>query len=142
MNAIDHKTAPRRLRVLICDDQEDYRRAIRNFLECLAVVETVGEAENGMQAVEMAKALEPELIIMDIAMPELNGIDATNRIFAILPDTKVLGLSLYSNKFIIEKFLNAGGSGFILKEMLYDDLEPAIQSLFEGKSFLSPRIAL
>jgi DNA-binding NarL/FixJ family response regulator len=104
-------------------------------------MQVVGEADNGLMAVEMARQLHPDIVIMDVSMPVLNGIEATRQIKSELPDVKVLALSVHAEKEFVLDTIKAGVSGYMLKECVFDDLVHAIKVIVTGQSYLSPQIA-
>jgi len=128
-------------RVLIVDDHALLREGIIAFLKHHEDFEVVGEASNGLQAIEKAEKLRPEVIIMDISMPELGGIEATVEIKKRQPDIKVLILSQYDDKEYVSRLLKAGVSGYILKHAVGTDLVTAIRAVAKGESYLYSSIA-
>src|SRR2546423_6896108 len=103
-------------------------------------MKVVGDARNGREAVEIATELKPDVVVMDIAMPELNGIDATRQIVAKLPDTRVLALSARSDRQVVTEVLRAGAVGFSLKETTVDDLVLAIRTVASGQTYVNPLV--
>ncbi len=128
------------MRVLLADDHRMMRDGLRAVLEKDGV-EVVGEAANGREAVEQALALTPDVVVMDIAMPELNGIDATRRIVTGRPSTKVLALSMSADRRYVTAMLEAGASGYLLKNAASDELLRALEVVMRGETYLSPSIA-
>jgi two-component system, NarL family, response regulator NreC len=128
-------------RILIADDHGIVRQGLRLILEQKPQFEVVGEASDGLEAIELAQSLKPDLIIMDIAMRNLNGLDATSRILALLPDTKILVLSMYAEEGYLIRALNAGVRAYLLKDNAEADLFRAIEVVEDGKPFFSPAIA-
>ena len=129
------------IRILLVDDHKITRDGLCALIENQPGMDVVGEAENGRDAVKLADELDPDVIIMDISMPELNGIDATRQIIAASPSTKIIALSMYSDKRYVEGMLSAGVSGYLLKNCAFDELVDAIQVAVDGKAYLSPNIA-
>ena len=129
------------IRVLIADDHGVVRKGLRLQLEQYESVEVVGEAAHGREAVNMAELLDPDLVIMDIGMPNLNGIEATARIVKRNPKTGVIILTMHADEEYVLRALNAGAKGYLLKESADVDLLRAVQAVSEGKSFFSPSIA-
>jgi len=126
--------------VLLADDHKIMRAGLRSLLEKTANVSVVAEAEDGAQAVKLAVELKPDLVIMDISMPKLNGIEATRQILSELPETKIIALSMHSDKrFLIEMF-QAGGVGYLLKDCAAEELEQAIKTVAANQCYLSPEI--
>ncbi len=127
--------------VLIADDHQIVRDGLRTLLEKYPDIDVVGEAEDGRTAVEMAGNLSPAVVIMDIARPDLNGIEATRRILAVNPRVKVIALSMHSDKRFISEMLKAGASGYLLKDCAFEELVTAIHAVMKDKTYLSPGIA-
>jgi DNA-binding NarL/FixJ family response regulator len=129
------------IRVLLADDHEIMRQGLRAVLEGQHDVEVVGEASSGREAVKKATKLQPDLVIMDVSMTDLNGIEATRQIKAESPRTKVLGLSGYADSRSVAAMLRAGASGYVLKSEAYHDLRAAIDAALAGKSYLAAELA-
>jgi len=129
-----------KIRVLIADDHSILREGIRSLLENESDMEVVGEAEDGHLAVSMACELEPDVILMDIGMPRLNGLEATRQIRKKLPNTQILVLSMHDNEEYIRQVLANGAMGYILKDAAYNELLSAIRSVYRGEAVLSPAI--
>jgi len=130
-----------KVRVLIVDDHGIVRAGIRSLLEGQDDIEVAGEATGGEEGVAKAIELKPDLVLMDIAMPDVNGIEATRRIKERLPDTSVLVLSMHDDEEFFFPVLRAGASGYILKEAEPQELLYAIRTVHEGHIFLSPAVA-
>ena len=128
------------IRVLLADDHGIIRQGLRSLLEKQPDVEVIGEADDGHSALELVRQLQPDIAIMDITMPNLNGVDATRRIVDEFPKVKVIALSIHSNRRFVSDMLRAGASGYILKECLFDELVQAIRAVAAGRIYLSPRI--
>jgi len=128
-------------RVLLVDDHELMRQGLRSILESEQDVEVVGEAVSGRDAVALARALQPDVVVMDVAMKDLNGIEATRQIRAECPSVQVVALSSYSDRRYVAAILEAGACGYVLKADAYDDLRRAIHAARHGKSYLSPDVA-
>ena len=131
----------KRITVLLAEDHEIVREGFRKLLESEPDIEVVGEAETGRQAVAMARKLRPAIIVMDIAMPLLNGLEATRQILAAAPETKVLILSAHSDDAYVERATEYGVSGFLLKQTSAHELSKAIREVQKGNTFHSPSIA-
>lgn len=129
------------IRVLLGDDHKIVREGLRSILENELHMEVVGQGEDGRTVVELAKKLQPDIVIMDISMPDLNGIEATRQILAGFPKIKIIALSMYSDKRYISEMLSAGASGYLLKHCALDELERAIQTVLAHKTYISPDIA-
>lgn len=129
-----------RLKVLLVDDHALVRRGFRRMLEDEPTFEVVGEASDGLEAVECAEKLQPNVIVMDCALPQINGIEASRRILAKLPDTAILMLSMHSEDTLIRQALEAGAKGYVLKNAMDLDLVSAIKKVADGKTVLDSQI--
>jgi DNA-binding NarL/FixJ family response regulator len=129
------------VKVLLADDHRLLRSGVRALLERMASVEVVGEASTGREAIERARTLQPELILLDIAMPELTGLEALPRLKKEFPAIKVLMLSAHNNEEYVIRALRGGASGYLLKDAATEELEQAIRAVMEGKTYLSPAIS-
>ena len=130
----------KRITVLLADDNTLVRRDIREILEREDDLEVVGEAKNGHQAVAMVKKLRPALVLMDIAMPLLSGLQATRQILKAAPATKVLMLSAHSDDEYVEEAAKSGAMGYLIKHTAVDSLCQAIREVHKGNTFFSPSI--
>ncbi|MCI0417204.1 response regulator transcription factor [bacterium] len=128
------------VKVLLADDHKIMRDGLRSLLEKQHGIQVIAEADNGRQAVEMAQETTPDIIIMDINMPDLNGIEATRRILKISPRTKVIALSMHSDKRYVTRALQAGAIGYLLKDCAFDELAKAIQAVLRHRIYLSSEI--
>jgi len=128
------------IRVLIADDHKIMLAGLRSLLEKQTDIEVVGEADNGRKAVRMAQEKKPDVIVMDVSMPDLNGIEATKQIIESLPETRVIALSMHSDKRFVMGMLRAGASGYLLKDCASQELANAIDQVARGKKYLSPEI--
>jgi len=128
------------IKVLLADDHGIMRQGLKSLLEKEPDIKVIAEANDGRKALELVRQFTPDVVIMDITMPNLNGVDATDRITTDFPKTKVIALSIHSNKRFVGNMLKAGASGYILKECLFDELAEAIRSVIGGDIYLSPRI--
>ncbi len=131
----------KQITVLLAEDHMIVREGLRKLLATETDLEVVGEAETGRQAVALAKKLRPAVVVMDIAMPLLNGLEATRQIHKILPGTKVLMLSAHSDDAYVDQAIAVGAVGFLLKQTSAHDLSRAIREVQAGKTFFSPTIA-
>jgi DNA-binding NarL/FixJ family response regulator len=130
------------IEVVLVDDHRIFREGIRNLLEQQTDITVVGEAEDGRMAVKLIHTLSPTIVVMDITMPNLNGIDATRRILEVKPDTKILALSMHTHRCLVREMLKAGASGYLLKECAFNELVQAIRLIVEKKQIcLSPEIS-
>ncbi|MCX5632234.1 MAG: response regulator transcription factor [Phycisphaerae bacterium] len=128
-------------KILIADDHEILREGIISLIKEHADIQVVGEADNGLAAVEMTRKLRPDVVIMDVSMPGLDGIEATRQIKSELPEVKVLALSVHAKREFVLDMVRAGVSGYMLKECAFEDLINAIKTLAAGQSYLSPQVA-
>jgi DNA-binding NarL/FixJ family response regulator len=131
----------KRITVLLADDNGGVRSGFRNLLKLENDFEVVGEAKNGRQAVAMVKRLRPAVVLMDIAMPLLNGLQATFQILKALPATKVLMLSAHSEDVYVEEATKCGAMGYLVKQTAAETICPAIRELQKGNTFFSPSIS-
>ena len=129
------------VRIILAEDHRITREGLVNLLRERADMEVVGEAENGRDAVRLARELSPDLVIMDVTMPDLNGIDATRIITSGGNSTKVIALSMYSDKQFVQGMIQAGASGYLLKDCAFEELVNAIRAVVGGNTYLSPGIA-
>lgn len=129
-----------KLKVLLVDDHALVRRGFRRMLEDEPTFEVVGEASDGLEAVEAAERLNPDVVVMDCALPQINGIEASRRVLAKRPQTAILMLSMHSEDTLIRQALEAGAKGYILKNAMDLDLVSAIKKVAEGKTVLDPQI--
>lgn len=130
-----------KIKVLLVDDHAIIREGIRALLESESDIIVVGEAETGRQALEKAVSLSPDVILMDIAMPLLNGVEATRQLKALVPDCKVLILSAHSDDAYVDQLMALGARGFLVKQASFKILSTAIREVYQGKTFFSPSIA-
>lgn len=133
--------APKRITTVLVDDHTLIRQGVRVLLESEEDIAIVGEAEDGRHAVEMVAELHPDVVVMDIAMPMLNGIEATRQILAAAPGTRVLILSAHSDDEYVERVAQLGAAGYVLKQSSLEDLATAIRTARADKFYVSPSIA-
>ena len=131
----------RKIRVLLADDHALVRQGFRLILSAQPDIEIVGEAGNGRQTVELAERLRPDVVVMDVAMPEMNGIEATRRLAALSPRTRVLALSMYKDSVYVREILRAGARGYLLKDAIDRDLLAAVRAVAAGEGYLSPAVS-
>jgi DNA-binding NarL/FixJ family response regulator len=130
-----------KIRVLLAEDHTLVRQGFRRILEDDARITVVGEASTGLAALQLAKELKPEVVVMDLSMPELGGLEASAEILKELPKTKILILSMYSNDAYVRKAFEIGAKGYILKNAIEVDLTRAVVALSEGGAYMSPGIS-
>lgn len=129
------------IKIMLVDDHKMIRDGLRALLEKHKNMEVIGEAADGQNAVLLARKLSPEIIVIDIGMPELNGIEATRQITALKCKPKVIGLSMHADRRYVAQMLKAGASGYILKDSAFEELVQAIETVAKGRTYLSPQIA-
>jgi DNA-binding NarL/FixJ family response regulator len=129
------------IRILLADDHAITREGLRSLIEKQSDLEVIGEAEDGRKAVCLVRELLPDILITDISMPNLNGIDAARQIVRDYPKVKVIALSVHSNKAFVADMLKAGASGYVLKECLFEELVEAIHTVMAGGIYLSAKVA-
>lgn len=129
------------IRLILVDDHEIMREGLKALIQNEPGMEVVGEAENGSQSVKLAQKTGAHLVIMDVSMPDMNGIEATRKIIAANPHTKVIALSGHANKEFVREMLTAGASAYVLKARAYEELARAIREVMEGKKYLSFQIS-
>jgi two-component system, NarL family, response regulator NreC len=130
-----------KVKIVLADDHKIIRDGLCSLLEKHPSMEVIAEVENGKEAVEVAKQLNPDVVIIDITMPGMNGIEATRKIIDQNPNVKVIGLSMHSDSEYVIGLLNAGASGYLLKECAFGEIVQAVNSVTRNKSYLSPEIA-
>ena len=128
-------------RIILADDHGIMREGLRALLEKQPGIEVIAEAENGRTTVELSRELKPDVVIIDIAMPDLNGIEATRQIVAESPGVKVIALSMHSDRKFVREMLSAGASGYMLKDSAFEELDKAISTVNDNQTYLSPGIA-
>jgi DNA-binding NarL/FixJ family response regulator len=129
------------IRILLADDHVLVRQGFRMILSAQPDMEIVGEAGNGREAVELAEKLKPDIVIMDVAMPELNGIEATRRLTASTPRIRVLALSMHKDSVYVREILRSGARGYLLKDSADADLLTAVRAVAKGDGYLSPAVS-
>ncbi len=129
-----------RKQILIVDDDDLVRIGLRSLLESDQRYEVVAEARDGREAVRLARKLEPHIIVMDVSMPDMNGVDATERICAALPGVRVLALSTHRDGRYARRMLDAGAAGYVPKQCVVEELSNAMQAIVAGRTYISPDI--
>ncbi|HUU67953.1 MAG TPA: response regulator transcription factor [Planctomycetota bacterium] len=134
-------TSENTITILLADDHKIIREGLHALLEQHSDIRVVAEAEDGRKAVELAAKVRPDVAILDIGMPDLNGIEATRRITAEVRGIKVIGLSMHSDKRFVSEMFQAGASGYLLKDCASEELARAIRAVVQGQTYISPGIA-
>jgi DNA-binding NarL/FixJ family response regulator len=137
----ENETNKAALEVVVADDHHLVRRGIRMLLSREADIEVVAEAEDGQSAVELAEELEPDVVVIDVEMPHLDGITATRQIQEVAPHTKTVVVSLYGGASLVELAMQSGASGYVLKADMFADLLPAVRAALAGRIFFSSSIS-
>ncbi len=131
----------RKIRVILAEDHVVVRQGFRLILASQPDMEIVGEAGNGRDAVDLAEKLQPDVVVMDVAMPELNGIEATRRLARQSPRSRVLALSMHKDSVYVREILRAGARGYLLKDAIDRDLLAAVRAVASGEGYLSPGVS-
>lgn len=129
------------MKILLADDHAVFREGLRVLLEREPGYQVIGEADNGLEACKAVQQSRPNLVLMDISMPELNGIDATQRILSMIPETRILILSMHSDRNNVLEAFRAGAMGFLVKECAYDEIIRAISNIKNGHFYLSSQVS-
>jgi two-component system response regulator NreC len=129
------------IRILLADDHAVVRQGFKMILNAQADMEIVGEAGNGREAVDLVETLRPDVVVMDVAMPELNGIEATRRVSEASPHTRVIALSMHKDSVYVREVLRAGARGYLLKDSGAGDLVSAVRAVARGEGYLSPGVS-
>lgn len=129
------------IKILLADDHSLVRQGFSMILSAQSDMQIVGEASNGREAIELAEKLHPDVVVMDVTMPELNGIEATRRIAESAPRTRVLALSMHKDSVYVREILRAGARGYLLKDSADADLIAAVRSVAKGEAYLSPAVS-
>jgi two-component system response regulator NreC len=129
------------IRILLADDHKITRQGLRSLIEKQADMEVVAEAEQGRTAIRLVRELVPNVVIMDVSMPDLNGMEATRQIVGEFPNVKIIALSMHSDTLFVTEMLKSGASGYLLKDCAFEELEGAIRAVVNDKTYLSPSIS-
>jgi DNA-binding NarL/FixJ family response regulator len=129
------------IKILIADDHQILRQGLRTLIEKDPDLKVVAEAEDGRKTVRLVEELQPQVVIMDVNMPELNGIEATRQIIAKAPGVKVIALSMHTDRRFVINMMRAGASGYLLKDCAFEELSQAIRLVLDNKTYLSPGVA-
>jgi two-component system, NarL family, response regulator NreC len=129
-----------KLRVILADDHQMMREGLRLLINSQADMEVIGEAENGQTAVTLAQKMQPEVVVMDISMPEMNGLKATKRLKRICPNIKILTLTRHTDDGYLQQLLQSGSNGYVLKQSASEELIRAIRLIAGGQTYLDPAV--
>jgi len=135
------KRMNRPIRIILADDHQIVRQGLRILLEAEPDMEVIAEADNGRKVLKQAQELVPDVIIMDLSMPELNGIEATRQILSGAPDVKIVALSMHSDSLFVLNMIKSGASGYLLKDCALEELVKAIRTVVDQKTYLSPGVS-
>ncbi len=142
MRESEGRLAPRNItRLVLADDNKMFRQYVKAVLDKEPGLDVVGGAEDGGAAILLARELAPDIVIMDVVMPDPNGIEATRQIVSSLPHIKVIALSVYADKRFVEAMVGAGASGYLLKEHAFTELSIAIRAVGSGQTYFSPEVS-
>ena len=137
---MEHMIDQSEIRVIVVDDHDMVRRGLAAYLKTHPDIILVGEAGDGLEALELCQQLQPDVVLMDLMMPTMGGIEATRRIRTLYPDTQVIALTSFQDKKMVEGAIQAGAISYLLKKVTGDDLAAAIRSAHTGQSTLSPEV--
>ena len=129
------------IKILLADDHKITRQGLRSLLEKQSDMAVVAEAEDGRTAVQMVEKLSPDVVIMDVSMPDLNGVEATRQIISRNSKVKIIALSMHSDRLFVSEMLKSGACGYLLKDCAFEELAGAIRAVVDGKTYLSPAIS-
>ena len=129
------------IRIVLADDHHIVRDGLRSLLEEQGDMEVIAEAENGRDAVALAAELRPDVVVMDVGMPDLNGMEATRQVLKRARGTRVVALSMHSDRRFVAGMLEAGASGYVIKDAAFEELARAIRAVVDGRTFLCPAVA-
>jgi two-component system, NarL family, response regulator NreC len=129
-----------KIKIILADDHAIVRHGLSRAFQQEAGMEVVGQAKDGLSVLQLVAELSPDVVVMDISMPDLNGIEATRRITADHPKVKVIGLSMHSSNKYVREMFRAGACGYLLKDCSFDELTEAIRTVMKGKTYISPSI--
>jgi two-component system response regulator NreC len=129
------------IKIIVADDHRIVRNGLRKLLNAEPDIEVIAEAENGRKTIQLTRELSPDVVVMDITMPDLNGIEATRQILAEFPQVKIIALSMHNHEQFVTGMFMAGASGYLLKDCSVDELAAAIRAAAKGEIYLSPGVA-
>ena len=128
------------IKIIIADDHTMMREGLRSLIEKQPDMITIAEADNGRKTLKLVQELKPDIVLMDVSMPDLNGIEATHQIKKEMPSVKVIALSMHSEKHFVSEMLKAGASGYLLKQCAFKELDLALRAVINNRIYLSPEI--
>jgi len=128
------------IRIVLADDHQIIRDGLRHLLKTQKDMEVLAEAEDGRSAVQLVGKIKPDVVILDVAMPDLNGIEAARQISSQYPNVRIVALSMHSDRRFVAEMLKAGASGYLLKDSAFEELAQAVRTVVAGKMYLSPQI--
>jgi DNA-binding NarL/FixJ family response regulator len=129
------------VKIILADDHKMMREGLSSLLDQQPDINVVGQAVNGREAVQLAEKLEPDVVVMDVSMPDLNGIDATRQITSRKRQTKVIALSMHSDRQFVAEMFRAGASGYLLKDSAFEELTSAIRTVARNETYIAPKIS-
>jgi DNA-binding NarL/FixJ family response regulator len=128
------------IKIILADDHKLMREGLKSLLNQQADISVVGQADNGREAVQLTERMGPDVVVMDVSMPDLNGIDATRQILSRAPRTRVIALSMHSDRQFVVEMLRAGAAGYMVKDSAFEELASAIRTVARGQTYLAARI--
>ncbi len=128
------------IKIILADDHAVLRHGLCKSFETEKDIDVIGQAKDGYSAIDMVRELSPDIVVMDIGMPELNGVETTRRVTKEFPKVKVIGLSMHSSDKYVREMFRAGASGYLLKNCSFEELVEAVKTVFAGKTYISPSI--
>lgn len=129
------------IKILLADDHQIIREGLASLLQVESDMKIVAQANDGLDAVKLTQQLSPDVVVMDIAMPDLNGIEAAYQIADVCPNVKIIALSMHSDKRYIIEMLRAGAAGYLLKDCAFEELADAIRAVYNGETYLNPSMS-
>ena len=129
------------IRIILADDHKLMRQGLSSLLEQQPDIKVVAEADTGREAVQMSEKLQPDVVVMDVSMPDLNGIDATKQIVSRTPGTRVIALSMHSDRQFVVEMFRAGAKGYMLKDSAFEELASVIRTVVHNQTYVAPKIS-
>jgi two-component system response regulator NreC len=128
------------IRIILADDHKLMREGLKSLLNQQQDITVIAQADTGREAVQMAEEMVPDVVVMDVSMPDLNGIDATRQIISRVPKTRVIGLSMHSDRQFVVEMIRAGAAGYMVKDSAFEELATAIRTVVRGLTYIAPKI--